>query len=169
MEGIQPMSRAFQIDSWPWDVFVCHAGPDKLFVLALKKRLPVQLRCFVDKESLLVGDHATECIEHACMKTQIAVVLLAHAFFHSEDAQTELQWILENCMDGRSTLVPVFLGVTADQCKTLAIEAGRGLEKVCEYTGLRHMCERRTVDGRPVTREDTMRDLVYRVRALTGV
>ena len=152
-----------------WDVFVCHAGPDKRFALALKARLPDELRCFVDEESLLVGDHAPVCMEDAVKSTQIAVVLLCREFFRREDPQKELGWILEDWADGRTTLLPVFLGATVKVCSELARGSGQGLEKVCEVTGLRHMCERHTVDGRTVTREETMSDIVYKVRALTGV
>ena len=163
------MSRDFQRENWTWDVFVCHAGPDKPFALTLAKRLPAQLRCFVDEQSLLVGDHATLCMEDAVNTTQIAVVLLCRTFFSREDPQKELGWILENWAEGRTTVVPVFLGVTPKQCSELARGAGKGMEKVCELTGLRHMCERRTVDGRTVNREETLHDVVYKVRALTGV
>ena len=163
------MSRGFQEDNWTWDVFVCHAGPDKPFALALEKRLPSQLRCFIDKTSLLVGDHATLCMEDAAKSTQIAVVLLSRAFFSREDPKRELGWILEDWADGRTTLVPVFLGVTVDVCSELAKETGQGLEKVCEVTGLRHMCERGTLNGRTVNREETLQDIVFKLRALTGV
>lgn len=163
------MSRAFQRETWTWDVFVCHAGPDKPFALALKKRLPAELRCFVDKNSLLVGDHAPLCMEDAVKSTQIAVVLLSRVFFCRVDPRKELGWILEDWADGRTTLMPVFLGVTVKQCSELAEKSGQGLEKVCEVNGPQHMCERRTVDGRTVNREETMHDIVYKVRALTGV
>ena len=170
MKGVTPMSRKFQLDNWPWDVFVCHAGPDKPFALALSKRLPAELRCFVDEQSLNAGDCAPECMEDACKKAQIAVVLLSRAFFSTEHPCQELRWILDNCADGRRTTpVPVFLGVTVEECSNLAKESGQGLEKVCEFTGIRHMWERSTVDGRAVTREDTMRLVVDNVRALTGV
>ena len=169
IKGFTPMSREFQRDNWTWDVFVCHAGPDKPFALALAKRLPEELRCFVDKKSLLVGSHATLCMEDAVKSTQIAVVLLCRAFFSRKDPIKELRWILDYQAERRTTLLPVFLGVTVKQCSELARKAGRGLKKVCEVTGLRHMCERHTADGRTVTREETMNDLVYNLRALTGV
>ena len=168
-KGIRPSSREFQIDNWTWDVFVCHAGPDKPFALALDKRLPPDLRCFVDEESLLGGDHATACMENACKTAQIAVILLSGDFFIREDPRQELQWILENSKGGRTTVVPVFLGVTVKKCWKLARQYGQGLEEVCDFTGIRHMCEWRTLDGRAVTREDTMNKVVNHVRALTGV
>lgn len=165
------MFRDFQKELWTWDVFVCHAGPDKPFALALRKRLPAELRCFVDEDSLLVGDHATVCMERAVKSTQIAVILLSHTFFskNGRAPQTELRWILDDWADDRIKMVPVFLGVEVNECKKLARKAGQGLKKVCEVTGLRHMCERCTVNGRTVTREDTMREIVFKVRALTGV
>lgn len=169
IQGISPMSRDFQRENWTWDVFVCHAGADKLFALALSKRLPAELRCFVDEKSLLVGDHATVCMKDAVKSTQIAVVLLSHALFSREDPQKELGWILDDWVDGRTTLLPVFLGVTVEKCSELASAFGQGFEKVCEVTGLRHMCERSTADGRTVTREATMHAIVHKVRALTGV
>ena len=169
VEGITPLARDFQTDVWIWDVFVCHAGVDKPFAVALSKRLPANLRCFVDEKSLIVGKHASMSMEDAIKSTQIAVVLLSRAFFSSEDPKKELQWILHNYMEGRTTLVPVFLGLTVEKCLELARETGQGLEKVCEVAGLRHMSERRTLDGRTVTREDTMHDIVDKVCALTGV
>ena len=167
--GISPVSRGFQKDNWTWDVFICHAGSDKPFALALSKRLPAELRCFVDESSLLVGDSVVEHMEHAVKSAQIAVVLLSRAFFSREDPQRELRWVLDNCLDGRTTLVPVYLGITVEQCSELAKDSGQGLDMVFEHTGVRHLSERSTVDGRGVTREDTMHNIVYHVRALTGV
>ena len=167
LENIKPMSRAVQIELYTWDVFICHAGPDKLFALALSKRLRPLLRCFVDESSLPPGAHAPPTMKDAVDCCQIAIVLLSNEFFRRVAPKEELGWILEHWSDDWVTVVPVYFGLTVEQCSELATEAGLG--KVKEITGLRHMGERSRLDGIPINREDTMNSIVRTVRALTGV
>ena len=165
--GWEPMDRKLQLEMWTYDVFVCHSGPDKPFACAFCRRLPQKLRCFVDEESLLPGDRAPRAMEAAAHRCQVAVVLLCEQFFCNEAPQKELGWILREAKAGRTTVVPVFLGVTVEECEELAKE--KDLEAVCEFTGLRHICECRMFTGRPVHREETLWRIVRTVRGLTGV
>ena len=116
LKHIKPMARQLQKELYDWDVFVCHAGPDKPFALALSSRLPAELRRFVDEESLIPGDDAPAIMEFAVKSTQISVVLLSHEFFCREDPKMELRWILQNWSGGRTRVVPVFLGLTVEEC-----------------------------------------------------
>ena len=161
------MTRQLQLEMWECDVFVCHSGPDKPFARALRRRMPQGLRCFVDEDSLIPGDPAPEVMKAAARKTQIAVVLLCGQFFCNEAPQEELRWILCDAKEGRTTLVPVFLGITIEECEGRAKE--KGLDAVCKITGLRHICERRMFTGRPLHREVTLWRIVSTVCGLTGV
>ena len=123
------VNRSYQLKRWAWDVFVCHAGPDKVFALALKKRMPKGIRCFVDEMSLLPGSHAAHAMEDAVRSTQIAVVLLSQELFTREAPQQELRWILKYASSSRTNIVPVYLGLTHERCLQLAKAAS--LEAVC--------------------------------------
>lgn len=114
-----PPHRAFQLERWAWDVFICHAGEDKAFGRCLYRRLVrIGLRSFLDEESLRVGGDAPAAMEAAVHSSQLAVVLLSEEFFRKPCPQQELRWFLEGHTASRSTVVPVFLGVTVERCDT---------------------------------------------------
>ena len=161
-------SRAFQQELWVWDVFVCHAGPDKVFARLLGDRLRVlNLRCFVDEDSLPAGGNAVEALEAAARSAHIAVVLLSEEFFQRDAPQQELRWFLDGCKQNRNQVVPVFLGITLERCKELA--APLGLSAVTGLSGVRHASERQRFTGRPVHEEETMLRVIQSVRDITGV
>ena len=161
------LRRAYQLQRWTWDVFVCHAGEDKAFARLLRKRmLPLGLRCFVDEDSLRKGERAPPAMQTAVRSTHIAVVLLCEEFFQKEAPQNELHWFLKDGRQHRNVVVPVFLGITVETCQELAGPAG--LEAVCEYTGVRHASEHRRFTGLHVIEEETMQRIIESVRAITG-
>ncbi|KAK9819479.1 hypothetical protein WJX81_002053 [Elliptochloris bilobata] len=132
-------SRAFQLERWAWDVFICHAGEDKAFGLCLHRRLVrLGLRSFLDEQSLRVGGDAPAAMQAAVRSTQVAVVLLSEEFFRKECPQRELHWFLEGCPASRNTVVPVFLGVTVERCAELAARVGL-VQELCGLTGLQYM------------------------------
>ena len=163
----QNPSRAFQLERWIWDVFVCHAGEDKPLARLLRKQmLALGLRCFVDEDSLMSDDNPA-AMEAAVRSTQIAVVLLSEQFFIREAPQRELRWFVGGHTVGRNTMVPVFLGITVERCRELAEPAG--LTAVCEVSGVRHAGERKTLTGVPVRLEETLHRIIHVVRNITGV
>ena len=111
-------SRNFQLERWAWDVFICHAGEDKDFGRCLHWRLlRAGLRSFLDEASLRMGGNAPATMKAAVHKTQIAVVLLSEEFFRKSCPQQELGWFLESRKASRSTVLPVFFGVTVKRCE----------------------------------------------------
>ena len=162
------VSRAYQLKRWQWDVFVCHAGPDKVFALLLCDELrPLGLRCFVDEDNLFVGDNPLTIMEAAARSAHIAVVLLCEEFFQRKAPIRELRWFLDGCKQNRNQVVPVFLGITVERCTELA--APLGLAAVTGITGVRHVTERHRFAGRPVHEEETMHRVIQSVRDITGV
>ena len=159
-----PLSRAGQLKLWTWDVFICHAGTDKRFAQMLREAMPVGLRCFVDENSLLRARHAPSAMEDAVHDTHIAVVLLCEEFFEREAPQQELRWFLKSCRNNRSTIMPVFLGITVERCMELA--KPRGLEEICECVS--HASERDRRTGLLVNQEETMYEILKSVRDITG-
>ena len=120
------LSRKLQLELWAWDVFICHAGEDKAFGLSLYRRLVrAGLRSFLDETSLHVGGDAPAAMKAAVHSSQIAVVLLSEEFFKKTWPQRELRWFLERRKASRSTVVPVFLGVTVERCALLSPAASR--------------------------------------------
>ena len=111
------MSRAYVVKRWRWDVFVCHAGPDKTFARLLYDEMqPLGLRCFVDEDALSPGGKAYEEMEAAARSTHIAVVLLCEEFFQREAPRRELGWFLSGCKQDRNKVVPVFF---QDHCRAV--------------------------------------------------
>ena len=117
-------------------------------------------------------------IEYAVHRTQIAVVLLSRELFKSSHAKQELRWILGNCDQYRTKPLPVFYGISTDECAKLAWRAdfpwsalpwSVGLAAISQATGLRHADERIRFTSMPVSHERTMNRIVKRVCKLTGV
>ena len=161
-------SRAYQLKRWLWDVFICHAGEDKVFARALRQHmLPFSLRCFVDEDSLPIAQHALQAMEAAVRSTQIAVVLLSEEFFQREAPLQELRWFLEGYKQNRNNVMPVFLGITVERCEELA--APLGLAAVTGISGMRHAPERQSFTGKLVHHEETMKQVIQSVRNITGV
>ena len=161
-------SREFQLKLWHWDIFVCHAGEEKPFAQLLRNCLNgLGLRCFVDEDDLRVADNAQQAMDAALRTTHIAVVLLCEEFFQKEAPQEELRQILIGRRACRNELVPVFLGVSVEECKKLAQPAG--LADVCAHSGVRHAYERHRFQGKPVHREETMQRIVCEICRMTGL
>ena len=162
------MSRKYQLKRWHWDVFVCHAGPDKVFACMLRDKLRLfGFRFFVDKKDLRIGGKAYEDMEAAARNTHIAVVLLSEEVFQREAPKRELRWFLDGCRQNRNQVVPVFLGITVERCEELA--APLGLAAVTGLSGVRHASERHEDTGRPVHEEETMHRIIQSVRDITRV
>ena len=156
----------FRKEVWTWDVFVCHAGEDKPFARFLRKRLQeLGLRCFVDEDDLHVTDNAPVAMDSAVRRTYIAVILLCKEFFRKEAPQRELRQFLEDNGAFRNQVIPVFLGVSVEECEKLAQKAG--LADVVKITGVRHAYERSRFEGRPVHLEETMLRIVREVCHIT--
>lgn len=147
---------------------MCHAGEEKPFAGLLRESLQkLGLRCFVDEEDLRVADNAQRAMDAALRRTHIAVVLLCEEFFQKEAPQRELRQILDDHRACRNELVPVFLGVSVEECEKLAQPAG--LADVCAHSGVRHAYERHRFQGKPVHREETMQRIVCEIRRMTGL
>lgn len=154
------------MDRYTWDVFVCHAGPDKIFARMLREAMLTHgVRCFVDEDSLPMAGDAQSAMDAAVLTTHIAVVLLCEEFFERDAPQQELRTFLKNYP--RNKIMPVFLGITWERCKVLA--ELKGLGEVCKYTGVRHERERDRFTGRPADEEDTMKRIVKEVLSLSNM
>lgn len=164
------ISPEYRLKRWQWDVFVCHAGPDKAFARMLHDELvSFKFRCFVDEESLRIGGKAYEAMEAAVRSTYIAIVLLCEEFFHSdrEAPQRELRWFLDDCKQNRNQVVPVFMGITVKRCGELA--SPLGLAAVTGMSGVRHASERNRLAGMPVHEEATMKLIIQSVCNIIGM
>ena len=162
----EPMSREFILEYWRWDVFVCHAGPNKDFARLLGKKMrDIGLRCFVDEDSLRIGGNAHEDMQAAAKSTHIAVVLLCKEFFKRDAPKRELGWFLKECDQDRNKVIPVFFRITVEECEELAREFG--LEAVTGIAGLRHIRERDNLTGEPVHVERTMHRIIENVARMS--
>ena len=129
-------------------------------------------------EETLIGEHAPRNIDLAVPKTQISIVLYSRELFVSHYAKQELRWILANWLQGRTMPLPVFLGISPDECARLvwwadfpwsALPWSVGLTAISQATGLRHADERIKFTSMPVSHERTMNKIIKRVCMLTGI
>ena len=162
----KPVSRAFLERRWCWDVFICHAGEDKVFARMLYEELRRRgVRCFVDEDSLRVGCNAPQEMKSASERTHIAVVLLCEEFFQKDAPKQELRGFLRAFKRADNVVIPVFFKATVEECEALA--KAEGLEAVTGCTGVRHHreCDRQT--GEPVHEEETMHRIIEEVCRLS--
>lgn len=96
------------------DLFICHASEDKKpFVRALAQRLRDKgLDVWYDEFSLNVGDSLRQSIEKGIRESRAGLVVLSHAFFTKEWPQKELDALFSREISGRTTIYPVWYGVT---------------------------------------------------------
>ena len=106
-------------------------------------------------------------MDAALRRTHIAVVLLCEEFFQKEAPQKELRQIPDDHRAYRNELLPVFLGVSVEECKMLAQPAV--LADICVPSGVRHAYERHRFQSKPVHREETMQRIVCEIRRMTGL
>lgn len=92
-------------------VFLSHSSSDRVFALALAKRLRDQdVRVWLDEAELDVGDSLIDKISRAIDETDFFAVILSHASVASEWVQVELQAALQKELAAdRVTVLPVLL------------------------------------------------------------
>src|SRR6266446_5781258 len=98
-----------------YDVFVCHASPDKAdlvrpLVEALREK---GVEVWYDERSLRLGDNLRRAIDKGLTKSRFGIVILSKAFFARNWPQYELDALAEREMAGNDkVLLPVWHGVT---------------------------------------------------------
>eukprot|EP00253_Pinus_taeda_P025787 PITA_25787 len=99
----------------PYQVFINHRGPDtKLSIAAhLHNRLhDLGLQVFLDKEEMEKGDFFTSQIAAAIRDASVHITIFSPRYAESEWCLNELLLMLESMQSSRSTIIPIFCGVS---------------------------------------------------------
>jgi hypothetical protein len=111
-----------------YDVFISHRGPDtkRDFSIWLCKELQRRLRCkcFFDDRSLQIGDPALKFLSAALTGAEVVVAVLFRGFFESSHCMRELG----QARSEEKIVLPIFLGISADNCKPARIASLAGLD-----------------------------------------
>ena len=115
----RPPSRAFLGDhGWTYDVFLLHAGENKVFVedlywaLCAKNILP-----FFDTRSLSLGDNADEMMEDALVNSSRFIVpIMSHQLKDKPWPEDEMKKALSRHERKRKVVIPVFYNINPDKC-----------------------------------------------------
>ena len=127
------------IDEYQYDAFISHASEDKeRFVKELAKELEKEFNIWYDELSLTPGDSQRESIDKGLLKSRFGIVILSHNFFSREWTRKELDGLLTRQMQGKITILPVWLDVTSDDVVQFspmlaglhAIKVKDGMDKV---------------------------------------
>src|SRR5580704_15560087 len=97
-----------------YDVFICHASPDKVdFVRHLVEDLRKEnVEVWYDERSLKLGDSIRRAIDKGLSKSRFGVVVLSKAFFARNWPQYELDALAQREMAGNDKVVlPIWHGV----------------------------------------------------------
>lgn len=99
-----------------WDAFISHAWEDKeSFVRPLASVLTaLGARVWYDEFSLKIGDSLSASIDRGLAGSRYGIVVLSKAFMAKRWPQRELQGLVAREMGGRSTILPVWHGVTSE-------------------------------------------------------
>lgn len=100
-----------------WDVFISHASEDKdSFVQNFAEELRrYGLKVWYDSFTLKVGDSLRQSIDDGLAKSKYAIVVLSKSFFSKDWTRRELEGLLANESVKRSSILPVWHGVTRDE------------------------------------------------------
>lgn len=100
-----------------WDVFISHAGEDKVDVArplaeALER---TGLRVWLDEAQVKLGDSLRAKIDDGLAQSRFGVVVLSPSFFSKDWPQRELNGLLARESGGEKTILPVWHEVTAKE------------------------------------------------------
>jgi hypothetical protein len=97
-----------------WDAFISHATEDKdNFVRPLAHALSaLGAKVWYDEFSLKIGDSLSASIDKGLAESRFGIVVLSPAFMSKGWPKRELQGLVACEMDGRSTILPIWHGVT---------------------------------------------------------
>ncbi|CDF40019.1 WD40-repeat containing protein, partial [Chondrus crispus] len=109
------------------DVFISHAGPDKLYIARpLSIKLEAHgLNCFLDKTAMQPGDCGPDAMTKAMESAKVGVFILSPEFAARKWTMRELRCFLrrrrEAISDGMlpPTLIPVFYRLSIRECREL--------------------------------------------------
>ncbi|CDF38694.1 WD40-repeat containing protein [Chondrus crispus] len=109
------------------DVFISHAGPDKLLIARpLSEKLQAHgLNCFLDKTSMEPGDCGEDEMTQAMESAKVGVFILSPEFAARKWTMRELRCFLHRRKEAISsgmrppTLIPVFYRLSIRECREL--------------------------------------------------
>lgn len=136
--GVSDGPEAERADMRPYDVFVCHASPDKdeivrPLALALVER---GLAVWYDELELRIGSNLRQTIDDGLTRSRFGVVVLSPAFFEQGWRQYELDGLVTLEMSGgRQLILPIWHRVTrADVEKYSPSLAGKLARSTAEHS-----------------------------------
>lgn len=125
-----------------WDVFISHAGEDKLTVAqpltALLER--AGLKVWLDANVLTLGDSLSRKIDDGLARSRYGVVILSENFFRKSWPAHELTGLVARQVGGQKVILPVWheidrsyvLRYSPTLADALAVDTNRGLEHVAQ-------------------------------------
>ena len=146
MASILTSSSRGENDSYVFDVFINHRGPDVKKTLAtdLYHRLcNHDLRVFLDERELREGENITPQIESAIRTSTVHIAIFSPGYANSKWCLDELILMVESMSNFKSTIIPVFYGVKPAELRWT--QGGKGIYA----QALSELQEKKNVDGRP--------------------
>jgi hypothetical protein len=97
-----------------WDAFISHASEDKdSFVRPLAHALTaLGANIWYDEFTLRLGDSLSASVDRGLAKSRYGIVVLSKSFIKKPWPQRELQGLVAREIGGRSTILPVWHGLT---------------------------------------------------------
>lgn len=109
-----PSSSNGDNDSYVFDVFINHRGPDVKRTLATDLHRGLckhKLRVFLDDQELQEGENITPQIKSAIRTSSVHIAIFSPGYADSQWCLDELVLMVESMHKSRSTIIPVFYGV----------------------------------------------------------
>lgn len=106
-----------EANNYRWDAFISHASEDKeSFVKPLARILVARgASIWYDEFSLSIGDSLSASIDKGLSLSRFGIVVLSESFFAKSWPKRELQGLVACEIGGRSTILPIWHGVTHKQ------------------------------------------------------
>ena len=101
---------------WEFDVFVCHARPDRAFIAMLHAEMQKYgLKTFTDVKSMEKGSSVEMTVAHAIVKSPFFMIVLSHSFLTSLHCESEVEAALA-FPEIHKKIIPVFYEMSVDGC-----------------------------------------------------
>jgi hypothetical protein len=142
-------------DSYVYDVFINHRGPDVKHTLATDLYDCLtghRLRVFLDKQELQEGENITPQIKSAIRTASVQIAIFSPGYADSRWCLDELVLMVESVAKLRSTIIPVFYGVKPSELRWT--QGANGVYA----RALRALEDKKTLDGQPRYNSDTLKE-----------
>jgi len=149
-ENIKRASSGISKTGDEFDAFLCHASEDKEAIVRpfAKAMKDVDLKPWIDEGQIKWGDNLVSKIQDGLLRSRYVVVFLSEAFLDKKEwTEAELNTALSMEISGKTTVLPVLLGLTrANLQKRYPMVSAKINKEVADYNHSKKVSKKKVQD-----------------------